>query len=490
MEQEPSAEELEAAAQMEFEEEEQPKTNGSGSGSAAAAPEEKKPEPTLIKKGPPSMPLKSKYAPKIHQSTLAFPKSNGVAVMTDLTKETKKPEPSPKKEAKPEKKEEEQDPDKELAKAKKERLKELIRAKQRKEKKRKRANSLMDTAAEGSDNDSADEKEIDTDDEKITDEDRAFIKHPDEPDSESDHGDAEGSDDEDGKKKKKKKKQKKIKDDEDGDEAMVATKEEIEAEEAESERAAKEEEENEPAEELDAHMEEALAAVGSRASKGKGKEEKKETKKSSKAKPKICGWCDDPIAENWKQDRGENTGTGKTWVYFHEKCFMPFLDDSEKKRKAGQKPITAKGAKTKKGSDKPKEKKEEKKPKKEEKPAVKKEKKEEKPAAKKAKVTVDMAKTLESFGKARDGFDRFIGHLATKIAALDPDVLAGEMSKFTKSWLQVDKRMQEIEDGKTEELPDWHFSEGYDRDIFWWYLMASEHGFKEFKKLSKKSSKS
>lgn len=497
------------------------------------AAEEKKeapPKSSPVKKGPPSMPsamgMKSKWAPKIHQSKLDFSaKPNGVKVMTDLTKSDKKEKPADpddegdkkaadsddegKKKPKPKKasvdeaangvkkskaadsddegpkkskakdsddegskkkstpkkakKEEEQDPEKELAKLKKERMRELIKAQKRKERKRKRANSLIDDSADKSGEDSGDEKEIDTDDEKITEEDRAFIKRPDETESESDD---EASDEEEGgKKKKKKKKDKKKK------RKAVTDDEAMEVTEAEAE-----------AEELDAHMKDALEAVGSRSSK-KGKKASAEDRseaseekggKSKESKGRVCNWCDKVVEKGWITLRGELTGTGNKNCYFHAECTSPFIKESEKLRKAGEKPPTAVAAKAKKSSDKPKEKKEDKKEKKEE------------PKAKKAKVAVDIVKAIEAFGKAREGFDRFITHLMNMMGEVEVGLTASEMDSFAKSWASIDKRMQEIEDGKTKNLPDWPFDQSYKRDVMWFYLMASEHGFKEFKKIAKK----
>lgn len=246
-------------------------------------------------------------------------------------KEEEEPAEEPKKaqkdeKRKPTKKEEEpaeeQDAEKELKKAQKEKIKALIREKRAKEKKAKRASSFIDDAAEKDKDQSEDEAEdTDTEAAQMTEKDAAFIKPDDESDSES--ADSEASDTEDTKNKKKHKKRKRVEDD---DEAEVVT--EAEAQE----------------EELANHMEEALAGVGSRASQNGKKDDSGEKKKGGK-KAKICGYCDNVIEKGWIPLRGEITGTGNNYVYFHVECTAPFMKESEKRRASGQKPSTAKGGK-------------------------------------------------------------------------------------------------------------------------------------------------
>jgi hypothetical protein len=114
-------------------------------------------------------------------------------------------------------------------------------------------------------------------------------------------------------------------------------------------------------------------------------------------------------------------------------------------------------------------------------------KKDERPKKKKAKVAVSIEDAMTAFSDARDGFDRFITYLTKKMADTDPATVAADLVRFADDWKTIDDHMQAIEDGKEEDgvMPVWPFDKKYQHDLMWWYFMASEHGFKEFKKMFK-----
>jgi hypothetical protein len=500
-----------------------------------------KPAPAVAKPppGPPNKP-KTKWVPPNSQPTLKFgsptavvkaepavktepetavavkeePKANGVEKSPKKKKKSKgsdsdgakkkkkksKGSDSDGEKKKKKKEKEDEDPERALRKERKRKLKEMIKENKRKDKKRKRSQFISEESEKNkSKKHSDDEKEVDTEDEEITPEDVKFMTtHPSDEESEMAEGDTTESDDEseesgsDGEKEERRQSKRlshdSAKDIKHGDgEGEVA-----EATEAEKE------------------MESALKVVGSRATQNKDKKKDKEEKKPRKrGNTKVCGYCDKDIPENWKQDRGENTGTGKTWVYFHEQCQMPFLEESKKLRDAGKKPLTAKGkkkdekkeklkAKLKESSteEKPqrekKEKPEEKPKKAKEKPKPKDEKRGEggEPAAKKAKPGPGILEMIDAVGKARENYDRWVTcMLDHSIPGADLDQIALRLETFLREWKVMDTAMQEIEDDKRKphDIPAWPFKQGFQLTYLFFHLMDNERGFNRFRALARKS---
>lgn len=505
---EPTNEEMQVADEMEVDQDATTKPEVPTAQASPVKPTVKATPP------PPSQPIRSKYASKIKQTTLqtSFAKTTVPAPKEETTttpvkekkadekpkapgapkkpKDKPKEEEEPKKEAeseaeapaeapKEEEAEPEQDPEKILKKEQKRKLKELVKSKKRKDKKRKRGSKrgseYVDDEASATD---GEDEDTDAEMEKMTDVDRAFLAHEDTSDEETETDSEESGEESDSEKSKKKKHKHKRSKKEKRKKRNKASKDEMEVTEAEAER-----------EEIANHVAEAMASVGSKASKSsKGKKAKKgddggeDASAGEKKSKRVCGWCEKGIEKNWQQARGELTGSGNTWVFFHEECYMPFVNKSNELRAKGEKPPTAKskssGKEEKKTAEKKTtEKKEDKKPK-------------DAPAAKKPRVQLDVHKELDKFEKARDGWDRFINHIQDAVSTIDKDLIAEEISVFLKTWAEMDKGMQDIEDGKSDAktIPGGKgLSDKYQRDLIFFYLMASEHGFKRFKQTVKKA---
>lgn len=467
--------------------------------------------PTAVKKEPELPVVKSEPAPEApvkaeEPAVKEEPKTNGVEKSPKKKKKKSKGsdadgEKKPKKKKKSKgsdtegekkhkhkKKHKDEDPERAIKKERKRMMKEAIKEQKRKEKKRKRSAFIEDEAGKkNKKKHSDDEKEVPTSEDELSSDGKEFLStHPDDEESSMAEGETTSSDESD---------------EESGSEGEKEERRQSKRLAYDSAKDIKHGDgEGEAAEaaEMEKEIDAAGNGVGSKATQNKGKDKKKdkeEEKKTRKRGGKVCGYCDKDIPEKWKQDRGENTGTGTTWVYFHEQCFDPFLEDSKRLRAEGKKPSTAKGKKKK--DDKKDERKEklkemstEEKPKKAEakakeaKPKTKEEKRGAggEPAAKKAKPGPNITEAMEAFSKARENYDGWLDLIIEVVAnGIDLNKQAEDMDKFLSEWRIMELAMKEIEDGKRERhnLPKWPFTQGLQISFLLFHIMGNDHSYKK-----------